>query len=40
MKRKIITFVIIVVCFLLDCTIFTKLAFASIKPNLLLIVTC
>lgn len=40
MKRKIITFVIVVVCFLLDCTIFTKLAFASIKPNLLLIVTC
>lgn len=40
MKRKIITFVIVVVCFLLDCTIFTKMAFASIKPNLLLIVTC
>ncbi len=40
MKRKIITFLIIVICFLTECTIFTKIAFASIKPNLLLIVTC
>ena len=39
MKRKVITFVIILICFLLECTIFTKLSFASIKPNLLLIVT-
>lgn len=39
MKRKVITFVIILICFLLECTIFTKLSFATIKPNLLLIVT-
>ena len=40
MKRKMITFVIILVCFLMECTVFTKLSFASVKPNLLLIVTC
>ena len=39
MKRKIITFVIIIVCFLLECTLFDKLSFALIKPNLLIIVT-
>lgn len=39
MKRKIITFIIIVICFLLECTIFHRLSFASIKPNLLIIVT-
>lgn len=38
MKRKLITFIIIVVCFLLQCTVFPKLAFASVKPNLLVIV--
>ena len=39
MKRKFITFIIIVVCFLLECTVFHRLSFASIKPNLLIIVT-
>lgn len=39
MKRKLITFVIIVICFLLECTLFSHLSFASIKPNLLIIVT-
>lgn len=39
MKRKIITFIIIVVCFLLQSTIFPKLSFASVRPNLLIIVT-
>ncbi|MGO5052327.1 rod shape-determining protein MreD [Lachnospiraceae bacterium LCP25S3_G4] len=39
MKRKIITFFIIVVCFVLECTIFKSLALASITPNLLIIVT-
>lgn len=39
MKRKIITFIIIIVCYLLQCTIFAKLSFASVKPNLLIIVT-
>ena len=31
--------VIIVVCFLLECTVFQKIAFASITPNLLIIIT-
>lgn len=39
MKRKIITGLIIVICFLLQSTIFHKLTFASIYPNLLIIVT-
>lgn len=39
MKRKIITLCIIILCFLLQCTIFKKLAFANIGPNLLIIVT-
>ena len=39
MKRKIITVCIIIVCFLLESTVFEKLPFASITPNLLIIVT-
>ena len=39
MKRKIITACIIIVCFLLQCTIFEKLSFGHIKPNLMIIVT-
>lgn len=39
MKRKIITFLIILVCFLLEGSLFQHLSFASIKPNLLIIVT-
>ena len=39
MKRKIITFVIILVCFLLESTVFHKLSFASICPNLMIIIT-
>ena len=39
MKRKIITIAIIIICFLLECTIFQKLSFASITPNLMIIVT-
>lgn len=39
MKRKIITFIIIVVCFLLQSTVFPSMAFASVTPNLLIIVT-
>ena len=39
MKRKLITFFIIIICFLLECTVFHRLAFATIKPNLLIIVT-
>ena len=39
MKRKIITIGIIVICFLLESTVFQKLSFASITPNLMIIVT-
>ncbi len=39
MKRKLITLCIIIVCFLLECTVFQHLAFGTVKPNLLLIVT-
>ena len=39
MKRKIISFIIIIVCFLLQSTVFSKLTFASVKPNLMVIVT-
>lgn len=39
MKRKLITILIIITCFLLECTVFQKLAFASITPNLLIVVT-
>ena len=38
-KRPVITILIIIVCFLLQCTVFQKLSFASISPNLLVIVT-
>ena len=39
MKRKITVTVIIIICFLLQCTLFKALAIASISPNLLIIVT-
>ena len=39
MKRKIVTGIIILVSFLLESTIFHKLTFASISPNLMIIVT-
>lgn len=38
MKRKIVTGLIILVCFLLESTVFHKLTFASISPNLMIIV--
>ena len=38
MKRKIITGCIILICFLLESTVFHKLTFASISPNLMIIV--
>ena len=38
-KRPVITILIIIVCFLLQCTVFQKLSFASISPNLLIVVT-
>lgn len=39
MKRKLITFLIILACFLLESTVFHKLTFASVCPNLMIIVT-
>lgn len=39
MKRKLITAIIIVICCLLQCTVFDKLSFASVKPNLLIVLT-
>ena len=38
-KRPLITIAIVIVCFLLECTVFQSLSFASITPNLLIIVT-
>lgn len=38
MRRKIIVFIIIAACYLLQTTLFQALAFASISPNLLIIV--
>lgn len=38
MKRKISVLLIIIVCFLLQSTLFQALAFASISPNLLIVV--
>ena len=39
MKRKIVSFVIIILCFLIQSTLLHKVAFASVKPNLLIILT-
>lgn len=39
MKRKVTVAIIIIVCYLLQCTVFQTLAFASIAPNLLIVVT-
>lgn len=39
MKRKGITFLIILICFLFQSTVFSKFSIFSIKPNLMIIVT-
>ena len=39
MKRKVISFLIILICFLLQSTVFPQITFFSVKPNLLIIVT-
>lgn len=39
MKRKLITAILILVCFILQCTVFRSLAFGGIVPNLLIILT-
>lgn len=38
-RRVLVTAVILIICYLLQCTLFSKLALASIKPNLMIIVT-
>jgi rod shape-determining protein MreD len=38
MRRKIVLFLIIAICFLLQSTLFQSLAFAGVSPNLLVIV--
>lgn len=38
MRRKIVLFIIIAVCFLLQSTVFQVLSFANITPNLMIIV--
>lgn len=39
MKRKIIVIITVIICFILQSTVFQALSFASISPNLLIIVT-
>lgn len=39
MKRKIVTIAIIIVCFLLESTVFQGLSLGTITPNLLIVVT-
>lgn len=39
MRRKILVAVLIIFCFILQCTVFRSLAFAGIVPNLLIILT-
>ena len=39
MKRKVITFFIILISFLLQSTLFVKLNFGAVSPNLMLVVT-
>lgn len=37
MRRKVTVFIIIIICYLLQTTVFSALSFASISPNLLII---
>ena len=39
MRRKVTVAIIIIVCYLLQATLFQTLSFASISPNLLIVVT-
>lgn len=38
-RRPLVTVLIVIICFLLESTIFQSLSFASITPNLLIVVT-
>lgn len=39
MKRRIVTVCIVLLCFLLECTVFQSLSLASVTPNLLIVAT-
>ncbi len=39
MKRKIITFILIMICFLLQTTVYNLFPIGNVKPNLLLVIT-
>lgn len=39
MKRKIVTVILIVAAFILQSTVFGRLAFANVRPNLMIVVT-
>lgn len=39
MKRKIITFMFIALAFLLQSTVFSRLTFADVRPNIMIVVT-
>ncbi len=39
LKRTIVTALFILICYMLQCTVFPNLALASIKPNLMIVVT-
>ena len=39
MKRKIVIFILIIICFLLQCTVLKQFSFANVVPNLLIVVT-
>ena len=38
-RRPLVTVLIVIICFLLESTVFQSLSFASITPNLLIVVT-
>lgn len=39
MKRKIVVGILIIICFLLQCTLFKALALGAVSPNLLIVLT-
>lgn len=38
-KQYIVTALVVMICYLLQCTVLSKIALASVKPNLMIIVT-
>ncbi len=39
MKRVIVTALVLLICYMLQCTLFPRLALASVKPNIMIILT-